>query len=58
MVAIGIHNSLECLTGNGTKYRYREIDVVERVNVIGSQKCKGLIGLLDQLQTGVRNSLI
>ena len=42
---IEIHNNLECLTGNDTKYR--EITVVERVNVIESRKCKGLIGLLN-----------
>lgn len=34
---------LKFLTGKGTKYR--EIDVVERVRVIGQRKCQGLIGL-------------
>ena len=34
--------SLKFLTGKGTKYR--EIDVVERVQVTGHHKCQGLIG--------------
>lgn len=34
---------LKFLTGKGTKYR--EIDVVERVGVLGRHKCQGLIGL-------------
>jgi len=34
---------LKFLTGKGTKYR--EIDVVERAEVIGPNKCKGHIGL-------------
>ena len=34
---------LKFLTGKGTKYR--EIDVVGRVQVIGRHKCQGLIGL-------------
>ena len=30
---------------NGNSVKYREIDVVERVQVIGRRKCQGLIGL-------------
>ena len=40
---LGTNNRLKFLTGKGTKYR--EIDVIERVRVIGSHKCQGLIGL-------------
>ena len=40
---LGTNNRLKFLTGKGTKYR--EIDVVERVRVVGSHKCQGLIGL-------------
>lgn len=40
---LGDYTRLKFLTGKGTKYR--EIDVVERVRVIGSHKCQGLIGL-------------
>ena len=40
---LGPHTHLKFLTGKGTKYR--EIDVVERVQIIGHQKCQGLIGL-------------
>ena len=40
---IGADTRLTFLTGKGTKYR--EIDVVERVRVIGLNKCQGLVGL-------------
>ena len=35
--------SPQVLTSKGTKYK--EIDAVERVQVIGRHKCQGLIGL-------------
>ncbi|KAG0715585.1 hypothetical protein GWK47_011611 [Chionoecetes opilio] len=42
---LGSHSltSLKLLTGKGNEYR--QIDVVERVQVIGRRKCQGLIGL-------------
>ena len=40
---LGPQTSLKFQTGKGAKYR--EIDVVKRVEVIGQQKCQGLIGL-------------
>ena len=42
---LGSHSicSLKFLTGKGVKYR--DIDVVDRVKVIGHGKCQGLIGL-------------
>ena len=42
---LGTHpqTGLKFLTGRSVKYR--EIDVVERANVIGHRKCQGLIGL-------------
>ena len=40
---LGSRTRLKFLTGNTTKYR--EIDVLERVRVIGRRKCQGLIGL-------------
>jgi hypothetical protein len=40
---LGAQTRLKFLTGKGIKYR--EIDVVERVRVIGPHKCQGLIGL-------------
>ena len=40
---LGALTHLKFLTGKGSKYR--EIDVVERVRVIGRRKCEGLIGL-------------
>ena len=39
---LGADTGLKFLTGKGTKYR--QIDVVERVQVIGRHKCQGLIG--------------
>lgn len=40
---LGSRTRLTFLTGNGAKYR--KIDVLERVRVIGVHKCQGLIGL-------------
>lgn len=40
---LGPQTRLKFLTGKGVKYR--KIDVVERVQVIGRRKCQGLIGL-------------
>ena len=40
---LGPQTRLNFLTGKGTKYR--EIDVVERMRVIGRRKCQGLIGM-------------
>jgi len=40
---LGAQSRLKFLTGKGSKYR--EIDVVERVQMIGPEKCQGLIGL-------------
>ena len=40
---LGSRTRLKFLTGKATKYR--EIDVMERVRVIGRHKCQGLIGL-------------
>jgi len=34
---------LKLLTGKGTKYR--QIDVIERVQATGHRKCQGLIGI-------------
>ena len=46
MVSMGRHgnlNSLRFLTGKGANHR--EIDVTQRVQAIGMNKCQGLIGL-------------
>ena len=46
LVSRGRHgnlNSLKILTGQGANYR--EVDVIQRVQVIGIQKCHGLVGL-------------
>lgn len=40
---LGSHARLKFVTGKATKHR--EIDVIERVQVIGRHKCQGLIGL-------------
>ena len=40
---LGAHTHLKFLTGKGSMYR--QIDIVERVRVIGNHKCQGLIGL-------------
>ena len=36
-------NTTEILTGKGRTYR--EIDVIERLRVIGTRKCQGFVGL-------------
>lgn len=40
---LGAQTRLKFLTGRGIKYR--EIDVIKRVQVIGRHKCQGLLGL-------------
>ena len=40
---LGVHTHHKFLTAKGTMYR--QIDLVERVRLIGSHKCQGLVGL-------------